>query len=146
MKYLLSIILLCSILTCKNHASDNNSAMINLEGTWKMIYAETKENDSTTIKDLSTTSFIKIINKTHFAFFNQDHMDATQFYSGGGSYTLKGNEYVETLNLTSVDALRGHIFPFTIEIKGDTLVQTGVEKIAAAKIHREIIEKYIKIK
>ncbi len=42
-----------------------------IEGTWKLVYADIRENDSLQVKDLSKTDFIKIINKTHFAFFNQ---------------------------------------------------------------------------
>lgn len=35
-----------------------------------MVYGET-QGDSVTIKNLSNINFIKIINKHHFAFFNQ---------------------------------------------------------------------------
>jgi len=38
-----------------------------------MVYAEIIENDSLKLKDLSNTSFIKIINKSHFSFFNQEN-------------------------------------------------------------------------
>ena len=32
-----------------------------IEGTWKMTYAEIRQNDSIEVKDLSSTDFIKII-------------------------------------------------------------------------------------
>ncbi len=41
-------------------------------GTWKMVYADIKENDSLQIKDLTKSTFVKIINESHFAFFNQE--------------------------------------------------------------------------
>lgn len=122
---------------------DNN---INITGTWKLVYGEIKEKDSVQIKDLSNTEFIKIINNNHFAFFNQPQGTKEGFYGGGGSYTLEGNNYKETLNYVAVDEIRGHEFPFTVEIVGDTLIQYGKEEVKEAGINRDIIEKYIRIK
>ena len=111
-----------------------------------MIYGDIRENDSTVVKDLSNTNFIKIINKSHFAFFNQNPNDAGAFYGGGGTYKLEGNKYTETLSYTSVDAVRNHKFPFTIEINGDTLIQFGLEEVKEANMKRHITEKYLRIK
>lgn len=95
---------------------------------------------------MTKSDFIKIISKDYFAFFNQDHANSDNFYGGGGTYTLEGNTYTETLQYSAVDAVRGHKFPFTIEIKGDTLIQYGLEEIKEANIKRYIVEKYVKIK
>ncbi len=116
-----------------------------LIGTWKMIYGEIRENDSLEIKDVTKTEFVKMINKTHFAFFNQPNDSVNGAYAGGGTYTLVGKTYTETLNYTGVEAIRGHSFPFTIEIKGDTLIQYGLEEVKEANIKRDIVEKYIRI-
>lgn len=110
-----------------------------------MVYAEIIENDSLKLKNLSNTTFIKIINKSHFSFFNQENSGTKNFYSGAGSYVLKGNNYRETLNFTTVEAIKKHQFSFNIIVKGDTLTQSGVEKVAAAGINRYIVEKYIKL-
>jgi hypothetical protein len=117
-----------------------------LVGTWKLIYGEIKEGDSVEIKDLSNTDFIKIINEDHFAFLNQRKGTSEGFYGGGGTYTLVNDKYIETLDYIDVDHLRGHEFSFTIEIKGDTLIQYGKEEVKEANIDRDIIEKYIRIK
>ena len=134
------IVLLIVGAACENKSSKNA-----IEGTWKLIYAETKQGDSIQIKSLSNTDFIKIINSSHFAFINQDYDNAEGFYSGGGTYTYEENRYVETLSYTSVELIRNHEFPFTVSIKGDTLTQSGIEEVKEAGIKREIIEKYIKI-
>ncbi|BAO75504.1 hypothetical protein WPG_1274 [Winogradskyella sp. PG-2] len=126
--------------SCKNEKTKSD-----IEGTWKMIYAETKQGDSVDIKDLSSTDFIKIINASHFAFINQDYNSVENFYSGGGTYKYQDGQYVETLNFTSVEPIRNHEFPFTIKIIRDTLIQKGLEEVKAADIKREIIEKYIKV-
>jgi len=116
-----------------------------IEGTWEMVYAEIIENDSLKLKDLSNTSFIKIINKSHFSFFNQENSGTKNYYSGAGSYILKDGNYTETLNFTTVEAIKKHQFSFKIVVKGDTLIQSGIEKVAAAGINRYILEKYIKL-
>ncbi len=114
-------------------------------GTWRLVYGEIREKDSVQIKDLSEADFIKIINDDHFAFFNQPKAGGEGFYAGGGKYTLKGNDYTEILDYIGFDAVRGHKFPFSIEVKGDTLIQSGVEDVPEAGIKRHIVEKYIKI-
>ena len=116
-----------------------------IQGTWKMIYAEIRENDSVQVKDLSNTDFIKIINADHFAFFNQDRGTGENFMSGAGSYTFNGKDYTETLDFISLPELRGHEFPFEVRISGDTLVQQGHEKVEEAGLDRYILEKYVRI-
>ena len=118
---------------------------ISVEGSWKLIYADIRENDSLIVKDLSQTDFIKIINKTHFAFFNQEKGSDENFMSGAGSYTFNGTDYIETLDFISITEYRGHEFPFKVEIIGDSLIQQGHEKIEEAGLDRYILEKYIRI-
>jgi hypothetical protein len=127
------------------HQKSTPTSSLDIEGTWKMISAETLENDSLKLKDVSNTTFIKIINKSHFSFFNQHKTESEKFYSGAGTYHLKGNKYTETLEFTSVKEIRNHQFTFQLEIIGDTLIQSGIEKVEAAGINRAIVEKYIKL-
>ena len=115
-------------------------------GTWLLVYGETRTGDSIEIKDLSNTEFIKILNKDHFAFFNQVKDTAVGFYGGGGSYTLDGKNYVEQLDYIGLKELRGEVFTFTLEVKGDTLIQSGIEDVPEANIKRHIVEKYIRLK
>jgi hypothetical protein len=123
-----------------------NTGISSLEGTWKMTYAEIRENDSIQVKDLSSTDFIKIINRSHFAFFNQDRGTQENFTAGAGTYTYDGSKYVENLEFINFVDYRGHSFTFDVEIKGDSLIQQGYEKIEASGIDRYILEKYIRIK
>ena len=116
-----------------------------LVGTWKMTYAEIRENDSVQVKNLDSTDFIKIINKSHFAFFNQDRGTTENFTAGAGTYTFDGSKYVESLDFINFVDYRGHSFSFDVEIKGDSLIQQGYEKIEASGIDRYILEKYIRI-
>lgn len=117
-----------------------------IEGTWKLFYGSIEENDTLEIRDVSKSDFIKIINNSHFAFFNQVKGSSKSFYGGAGTYVLNNGSYEESLDFIKNTDIRSHKFPFTIEIKGDTLIQYGHEKVKAANIDRYIIEKYVRIK
>ena len=117
-----------------------------IEGSWKLVYAHIEENDSIAVKDIDKSDFIKIINANHFAFFNQDKGSSENFVAGGGTYTYNGKDYIETLDFISAVDYRGHVFPFKAEVKGDSLIQQGHEKIEEAGLDRYILEKYIRIK
>lgn len=140
MKLCVLVILIVTLFSCQQQPKSNP-----IVGTWKLVYAETNENDSIKIKDLSNTQFIKIINDTHFAFFNQQNDGNKNYYGGAGTYTLSNKDYEETLSFTSVEAIKNHRFPFKLHIKGDSLIQSGLELIKEAGIDRTITEKYIRI-
>lgn len=122
-----------------------------LLGTWKLLTGTLIEQGDTAVTDYTQKqSFIKIINETHFAFLLHDlsgGKDSTSavFASGGGSYSLVDNTYTEHLEYCSDRAWEGHDFPFTIAIKGDTLIQSGVEKVENEGVERLNIEQYVKV-
>ncbi|MEP6931296.1 MAG: hypothetical protein ABI850_14835, partial [Flavobacterium sp.] len=68
MKKALSILILTIIISSCNSDKKQNT----IEGTWRLISAETTEKDSTFSTFNSKTKMIKIINDSHFAFFNHD--------------------------------------------------------------------------
>lgn len=125
--------------------ADNKISSVGIVGTWKLVYGEIRENDSIELKDLSQADFIKILNNDHFAFINQPKNGGEGFYAGAGTYELDGNAYTEILEYIDYEEIRGHRFPFQIEIKGDTLIQSGVEDVPEAGIKRYIVEKYLRI-
>ncbi len=150
MKLFIILSILALLYSSCNYEKENSLSNVaessnEIIGTWKLIYADIKENDSLTIKDMTKSDFIKIINSTHFAFFNQSLDDADGFYGGAGSYNLVGNQYTETLNFFGEEVYRGQSFQFTVEIKGDTLIQSGLEEVKEANIKRYITEKYYRV-
>lgn len=143
------IIILITYLSCnssvKKPIENVNVPENQIEGSWKLVYGEIRENDSVAIKDLSDTDFIKIINKSHFAFFNQKTKTGEGFYGGAGTYSLNGEDYVETLEFIGAENIRNHEFLFKVIIKEDSLIQTGLEEVEEAGIKRFIVEKYIRL-
>ena len=146
---LVFLIIATTLLSCTGKNS-GTSAML-AEGTWQLITGTLIEKGDTIVTDYTRNiSFIKIINDSHFAFLQHDlkkgqDSDAV-FVSGGGSYSITDSSYTEHLEYCSARNWEGNDFKFTISIKGDTLIQTGVEKVESEGINRLNIEKYIRVR
>ena len=126
-------------------------SVIPIIGTWQLITGTIIEKGDTVVTDYAkNVSFIKIINDTHFAFLQHDlnkgKDSAAVFVSGGGSYSLYDSLYTEHLAYCSARDWEGNNFEFTVDIKNDTLIQSGIEKVQNAGVNRVNIEKYIRIK
>lgn len=145
---------LCAILFLSCGTADKKTqpqqAVKPIIGTWQLFSGTLIEKGDTTVTDYTkNTSFIKIINDTHFAFLQHDlnkGKDSAVFVAGGGSYTLKDSLYTENLQYCSARDWEGHDFNFVVSIVNDTLVQQGVEKVESAGINRINIEKYTRVK
>jgi len=141
----------CFFLFSRCNTDVKPSSRLPITGTWRLISGTTVEkNDTTVTYYKENLSFIKIINDTHFAFLTHDlkkGKDSTaSFGSGGGKYSLVDNAYTEHLEYCSDRNWEGNDFLFTMSIVGDTLTQTGVEKVESAGINRLNIEKYVRVK
>jgi hypothetical protein len=122
-----------------------------LIGTWQLLTGTIIEKGDTTVTDYTVnTSFIKIINDTHFAFLQHDKNkskdSAAVFVAGGGGYTLKDSLYTEHLQYCSAREWEGNDFTFIITIKNDTLIQYGTEEVPNAGVKKINIEKYVRVK
>lgn len=145
------------LLSCGGGSTDTSSApklsspaASPLVGTWQLMSATLIEKGDTTVTDHTKgESFIKIINDTHFAFLRHDlegGKDSALFVSGGGRYTLEGDTYTERLEYCSARNWEGNDFTFKVKLSGDTLVQSGVEKVESAGVDRVNTERYIRVK
>jgi hypothetical protein len=140
-------------ISCNNDSSPTRAEEAKhtpLEGTWQLISGTTiTKGDTVTTDYTKSQKMIKIINATHFAFLLHDinkGKDTAIYSSGGGTYTLSKDQYTEHLDYCNDRNWEGHSFPFTVSIKDDTLIQTGIEKVESAGVDRMNIEKYKRIK
>lgn len=148
MKKYISLFLVILFLAACEAKKDSN--VLPLTGTWRLISAETTEKDSTFSTFNPKTKMIKIINDSHFAFFNHDlnnGKDSTAvFFGGGGKYTLKDSVYTENLEYFNNRQWENNKFEFVIKIQNDTLIQKGIEKIEKLGVDHIIVEKYVREK
>jgi hypothetical protein len=150
MKRITTILLLVLIIYSCNQ-TDTTITSSPLVGTWKLLEGTIIEKGDTAITDYTKgVSFIKIINDSHFAFFNHDLSKGKDspvvFSAGGGSYTVNDSTYTEHLEYCTAREWEGHDFPFTVTIKNDTLIQYGIEKVESAGVNRINMEKYVRVK
>lgn len=132
-------------------AGGSSADEASLTGTWQLLSGTLIEGGDTAVTDYTTgISMVKIINGTHFAFLNHDlrhGKDSTaSFSAGGGRYSLSGSDYTEYLEYCSAREWEGNEFHFTIEIRHDTLIQKGIEKIEGIGVDRLNIEVYRRVK
>ena len=146
------IIIVSMLISCNNTGIMDKPAKTgkSIEGTWKLVSATTIIKQDTTVTDYTGgQEMIKVINGSHFAFLRHDlnqGKDTAIFGAGGGTYTLSGDNYTELLQFCNERGWEGHSFSFTISIKEDTLLQTGVEKLPKENVDQYIIEKYVRVK
>jgi hypothetical protein len=143
------VVIVITVVSCSDKTKNDETKPI--IGTWKLITGTLIEKGDTVVTDYTkNTSFIKIINDTHFAFFQHDLGKGKDsipvFSSGGGSYSLTDSTYTEHLEYCSARNWEGNDFTFTVTIKNDTLVQSGIEKVESAGVNRINIEKYVRVK
>jgi hypothetical protein len=150
---LLSLSVAITLFSCNEQKSvETKPEETGIAGTWQLISSrKITKGDTAVTFDAKKLKMIKVLNATHFAFFQHDlnhgkDSASAVFSSGGGTYKLDGDKYSEHLEYCNYREWEGHDFTFTLTVKGDTIVQRGIEKIDSLNIDQEIIEEYVRIK
>jgi hypothetical protein len=153
MKYIpLIAIAVVSLLSCNTKNEPSAAATTSpLNGTWKLISAKSIQSKDTTITaPVAGQETIKIFNDSYFAFFTHDlkhGADSPAVYgSGSGTYTLVNDVYSEHLEYCTYREWEDKDFSFVMQIKKDTIIQNGIEKIDSLNINHEIVETYVRIR
>ena len=154
MKLKIGFILICAtLLSCeaKTGREASKPTPKPIVGTWQLITGIVIEKGDTLVTSYTKNiSFIKIINDTHFAFLQHDlnkgKDSSAVFVAGGGNYSLTDSLYTEHLEYCTAREWENNDFTFTIDIRDDTLIQSGIEKVESAGINRINIERYIRVK
>ena len=71
---------------------------------------------------------LKFFTGRHWTITQADPKTGVTIYHHGGTYTLNGSEYVESVEYSneSTTELMKQTFKFTLKLEGDTLTQTGI--------------------
>lgn len=107
-------------------------------GTWKMISQTGTNTDGTSFKmDLAKGKQYKIITPTHWMYVSYD-TDSLKGGGDGGTYVLKENKYVETIDDAKTD--------FIVKVESDKLYQDGAiilpdgKKIGLHEVYQRVAE------
>lgn len=145
----ISMLFIALLFACQPKDTDPKSDLNSILGTWELVAVINKEGGETLATFVKGRRMIKIITPTYFSFVNHDlnqGKDSSAFFTAGaGTYTLSGNRYIEELEYCTARDWEGHTFDFEIEIKGDTLIQQGIEKSEELGVDRYIIETYLRV-
>ena len=94
-----------------------------LLGTWVYVGEPGHEG-----KTPAAGGRLKFISERHWTNTQADRDTGLTIYHHGGTYTLQGNEYVETVEYAneSTRELIKKTFKFTVAVEGDTLTMIGI--------------------
>ena len=95
----------------------------NLLGTWILVGEPGKVAEAP-----ASGGRLKFFTGRLWTITQADPKTGVTIFHHGGSYTLNGDEYVETVEYAneSTKELIKQTFKFTIKVEGDTLTQTGI--------------------
>ena len=112
------------------HAADKTPAAAapsqlanDLKGTWILVGKPGEIGEAP-----ATGGRLKFLTGRHWTVTQADPKTGVTIFHHGGTYTLKGNEYIETVEYAneSTTNLVSQAFKFTVKVEGDTLTQTGI--------------------
>jgi hypothetical protein len=110
----------------------------NIQGAWKLVYQKITTPDTCIVYTFNKPQ-IKLFTKSYFSF---GYQDSTEAISGGGKYTLDGKKSVESILYFVDPSYINKKITYTVEIKGDTLYQSGMVDSARNMFFSE---KYIRL-
>ena len=131
--------------------SPNEKQHRKIEGAWSLVYYQSIAKDSVVGRYIGKDvigSQIKVWSNDHFVFvgrFKVGSREADNY--GGGTYTLEGSQYIETILYHINKQWIGTKPKMLIEIKGDTLYQTWpVNNMWQTDKSNYTLEKYVRLK
>jgi hypothetical protein len=121
-------VLLIAILTISTGTTFNpKKDSVTIQGTWQLVSSKYGPSASGFTDFPEIMRRIKVINETHFIWVQYDTLSRRVVSSAGGSYTMNGNTYTESLDFgQSMDEYLKKSHAFTIKVEGDMLFQTGL--------------------
>jgi hypothetical protein len=138
----LNLLLSFALLGC---VSEKKNA---IEGTWRVVSGTTKTADTTLSYSQANLFGMKIIAGNQWAIFGQPLGGGdTLAYYGGGTYTLEGKYYTESIKYNIIKSRVGRTIPFEVEVRNDTLIQKGPPRTAQyAGSKWEMYEVWVRVK
>jgi hypothetical protein len=149
MKAKLIIGLMISIIVWSCNPNEKQHRKI--DGAWSLVYYQTISKDTIIGRYVGKDvigSQLKIWSQGHFVFSGRFKVGVKEIDNyGGGTYTLEGSQYIETILYHTNKKWLGTQPKMLIEVKGDTLYQTWpVNDMWKVDKSNYTIEKYARLK
>jgi len=122
-----------------------------IAGAWSLVYYKSYAKDTVIgvyVGKNVIGSQIKVWSDEHFVFVGRFKVNDRQSDNfGGGTYTLQGSQYIETIGYHTNKLWLGKQYKMLIDIKDDTLMQTWpVNDMWQVDKSNYTIEKYVRLK
>ena len=110
--------------TADSSAAAPSQLAENLIGTWILVGEPGKVSEAP-----ATGGRLKFFTGRHWCITQADRTNGLTIYHHGGTYTLNGDQYAETVEYAyeSTRSLIKKTFNFTIKVEGDTLTQIAID-------------------
>ncbi|GMM84915.1 hypothetical protein [Pseudoalteromonas sp. MTN2-4] len=112
-----------------------------LKGTWEYVSGEYATPDGNVKAEAPAVTSTRIVSDTHFSYITR-HSDKFA-YAGGGTYVIKDNYFIETVEYGNLEDYIGRTMAFTFKIEGDlwyhTLYENG--KFVESEIWKRVTSK-----
>ena len=131
--------------------SPNEKQHRKIDGAWSLVYYKTVAKDTVVGRYVGKDvigSQVKVWSQNHFVFVGRFKVGTKEMDNyGGGTYTLQGSQYIETILYHKNHQWVGTQPKMLIEIKKDTLYQTWpVNDMWQIDKSNYTIEKYVRLK
>lgn len=121
----LSLAVICIVLTAVSYRSDDSPAASKITGSWRLVKGKYGKGEMKEYSEKGETA-VKVFSGSRWsiAFFNYEKK--TYDGAGGGTYKLEGEKYIETIEYFSWDLTSvGQTGVFTMKIENGMLHQYG---------------------
>lgn len=127
MKKVLFLLIMASLFILTDCTNQKSSPV---EGFWDLQYYEWTSPDTTVFFERTELDRqVKVFGKEYFTFIIQsvknDSLETVVTDGGGGTYVLKGDTLIETIQLFPEKGALGYSMTYIVEISGDSLIQKG---------------------
>lgn len=145
-KFIAGLMISIIVLSC----SPNEKQHRKIDGAWSLVYYQSIAKDSVIGRYVGKDvigSQLKVWSQGHFAFVGRFKVGSNEIDNyGGGTYTLEGSQYIETILYHINKQWMGTQPKMLMEIKGDTLYQTWpVNDMWQIDKSNYTLEKYVKL-
>lgn len=146
-KFIIGLMISIIILSCNPNEKQHRK----IDGAWKLVSYHSTAKDTVIGRYIGKDvlgSQIKVWSEGHFVFVGQFRVGAKEIDNyGGGTYTLEGSQYKETILFHTNKQWIGTQPKMLVEIKGDTLYQTWpVKNSWVVDKYNNTVEKYVRLK